>query len=98
VARERALSDESANVRFVADERGHGEAFVEPIAARAAKPSSPITIATQMPDVAPGSTPVAFGDFSEAYTIVERKAPTVLGRLLSHLQVRGTSRGCHDLS
>jgi predicted phage gp36 major capsid-like protein len=54
---------------------------------------SPITIATQMPDVAPGSTPVAFGDFSKAYAIVERKAPTVLGRFLSHLQVRGTSRG-----
>jgi HK97 family phage major capsid protein len=55
---------------------------------------SPITIATQMLDVAPGSTPVAFGDFSKAYTIVERKAPIVLGRFLSHLQVRGTSRGC----
>jgi len=30
-----------------------------------------------MPDVAAGSTPVAFGDFQKAYTVVERKAPTM---------------------
>jgi HK97 family phage major capsid protein len=30
-----------------------------------------------MPDVAGGSTPVAFGNWKKAYTVVERKAPTM---------------------
>jgi HK97 family phage major capsid protein len=38
---------------------------------------SPVVIASQMPDVAPGSTPVAFGDWKRAYTIAKRKAPTI---------------------
>jgi HK97 family phage major capsid protein len=38
---------------------------------------SPIFIATQMPDVSAGSTPVAFGDFQKAYSIVERRQPTI---------------------
>jgi HK97 family phage major capsid protein len=38
---------------------------------------SPIFIATQMPNVAAGSTPVAFGDFQKTYTIVERRQPTI---------------------
>jgi HK97 family phage major capsid protein len=39
---------------------------------------SPVTIASQMPDVAPGATPVAFGNWSQAYTVVNRKAITLL--------------------
>jgi len=38
---------------------------------------SPIHIVTQMPDINPGSTPVAFGNWERAYTIVWRKAVTV---------------------
>jgi len=38
---------------------------------------SPIQIVTQMPDVAPGSTPVAFGNWPEVYMIVNRKAVTM---------------------
>jgi HK97 family phage major capsid protein len=32
----------------------------------------PVRIATQMPDVAPGSTPVAFGNWKECYVVVNR--------------------------
>jgi len=38
---------------------------------------SPINIVTQMPDVAPGATPVAFGNWSEVYMVVNRKAVTM---------------------
>jgi len=38
---------------------------------------SPITIVTQMPDVAPGSTPVAFGNWEEVYMVVNRRAVTI---------------------
>jgi len=38
---------------------------------------SPINIVTQMPDVAAGATPVAFGNWKRAYTIVTRKLPTM---------------------
>jgi len=38
---------------------------------------SPLTIVTQMPDVAPGTTPVAFGNWNEVYMIVNRKAVTM---------------------
>lgn len=38
---------------------------------------SPINIVTQMPDVAPGSEPVAYGNWREAYMIVNRKAVTM---------------------
>ena len=37
----------------------------------------PVVIATQMPDVAPGATPIAVGDWRKAFTIVTRKTPTV---------------------
>ena len=37
----------------------------------------PIVIATQMPDALPGSTPIAVGDWKKAFTIVERKTPTI---------------------
>ena len=37
----------------------------------------PVNIASQMPDVAPGSTPVAFGNWQKTYTIVERKGVTM---------------------
>jgi len=37
----------------------------------------PIHIASQMPDVAPGATPIAFDDWKRAYTIVTRKNPTI---------------------
>jgi HK97 family phage major capsid protein len=39
---------------------------------------SPVQIVSQMPDVAAGATPVAFGNWSQAYTVVNRKAVTVL--------------------
>lgn len=38
---------------------------------------SPVSIVTQMPDVAPGATPVAFGNWRAAYMIVNRKAVTL---------------------
>jgi len=38
---------------------------------------SPVRIATQMPDVAPGATPVSFGNWKELYMIVNRKAVTL---------------------
>jgi HK97 family phage major capsid protein len=38
----------------------------------------PVVIATQMPDVAPGSTPVAYGDWAEAYTLIVRKGTTLI--------------------
>ena len=38
---------------------------------------SPITIASQFPDVGPGSTPVAFGNWKQAYTLVTRRAVTL---------------------
>jgi HK97 family phage major capsid protein len=39
---------------------------------------SPIRIVTQMPDVMPGATPVAFGNWKATYTVVNRKATTML--------------------
>src|SRR5262245_23287311 len=39
---------------------------------------SPIVIASQMPDVAPGSTPVAFGNWRMAYMLVNRRATSML--------------------
>lgn len=38
---------------------------------------SPVTVVTQMPGVAPGTTPVGFGNWAEAYMIVNRKAVTI---------------------
>jgi HK97 family phage major capsid protein len=38
---------------------------------------SPLKIATQMPDVAPGATPVAYGNWKSAYMIANRKAITM---------------------
>ncbi len=38
---------------------------------------SPINIATQMPDVQPGSTPIAFGDWKQTYMIAERRGVTM---------------------
>jgi HK97 family phage major capsid protein len=38
---------------------------------------SPIIIASQMPDVMAGSTPVAFGNWKRTYTCAWRKAPTM---------------------
>jgi HK97 family phage major capsid protein len=39
---------------------------------------SPITIASQMPDAAAGATPVAFGNWKAAYTLVNRRATTMV--------------------
>src|SRR5262245_8838857 len=39
---------------------------------------SPVVIASQFPDVAPGATPVAFGNWRAAYTLVTRRAVTLL--------------------
>lgn len=38
---------------------------------------TPTQIVTQMPDVAPGATPVAYGNWNEAYVVVNRKAVTM---------------------
>lgn len=38
---------------------------------------TPVNIVTQMPDVAPGSTPVAYGNWNEVYMVVNRKAVTM---------------------
>jgi HK97 family phage major capsid protein len=38
---------------------------------------SPIVIASQMPDILPGSTPVLFGNLREAYTLVTQRALTM---------------------
>jgi HK97 family phage major capsid protein len=38
---------------------------------------SPIVIASQMPDVQPGATPILFGNLRAAYVIVDRKAVTM---------------------
>jgi predicted phage gp36 major capsid-like protein len=38
---------------------------------------SPIQIVTQMPDCAPGSPPVAFGNWQEAYCVVTRQGTTM---------------------
>ena len=34
-------------------------------------------IVTQMPDVAPGATPILFGNLAETYIIVNRKSITL---------------------
>ena len=39
---------------------------------------SPIVIVSQMPDVQPGATPIAFADWKAAYTIVNRRATTMV--------------------
>jgi hypothetical protein len=39
---------------------------------------SPVHIITQMPDVGPGSTPIAYGDWKKVYMIVWRKAVTMM--------------------
>jgi len=38
---------------------------------------TPIQIVTQMPDVAPGTTPIAFGNWPEVYMVVNRRAVTM---------------------
>ncbi|MBV9531681.1 MAG: phage major capsid protein, partial [Bradyrhizobium sp.] len=37
----------------------------------------PVHIVSQMPDCVPGATPVAFGNWRQAYTVVHRKAATL---------------------
>jgi HK97 family phage major capsid protein len=37
---------------------------------------SPVVIVTGMPDLAPGTTPVAYGNWKEAYLLVNRKSVT----------------------
>jgi len=38
----------------------------------------PIHIVTQMPNAAPGTTPVAFGNWQQAYTVLNRRATTMV--------------------
>jgi HK97 family phage major capsid protein len=45
---------------------------------------SPVQIASQMPDVLPGATPVAFGNWPEAYAVVTRSGLTMLPDPYSH--------------
>jgi HK97 family phage major capsid protein len=46
----------------------------------------PIVIATQMPNVAPGSTPTLVGDLRRTFTIVTRKDPTITS---THIRAAG---------
>ena len=39
---------------------------------------SPVVLTTQMPDPVAGATPVAFGNWNSAHTVVNRKAVTML--------------------
>lgn len=39
---------------------------------------APIRIVSQMPDIAPGSTPIAYGNWRQCYTIVNRRATTMV--------------------
>ena len=39
---------------------------------------SPVKIATQMPDILSGSTPILFGNLQAAYLVVYRKQTTML--------------------
>src|SRR5262249_26285739 len=39
---------------------------------------SPLNIVTQMPDVSPGGTRIAFGNWQQAYTLANRRATTML--------------------
>jgi HK97 family phage major capsid protein len=79
MAERRELFDESAHVRHVdvgcmarplwtslpRSEPGHMLA------------GSPIFIASQMLDIAPGATPIAHGNWKQTYMIVDRKAVTM---------------------
>jgi HK97 family phage major capsid protein len=38
---------------------------------------SPVVIANQLPDVAPGATPIAYGNWKQAYMVVNRKGVTM---------------------
>ena len=38
---------------------------------------SPVVISTQMPDPVAGSTPVAYGNWKQAFMVVNRKAVTM---------------------
>jgi hypothetical protein len=38
---------------------------------------APVVIATQMPDVAPGALPIAYGNWKQAYMVVNRRGVTV---------------------
>jgi HK97 family phage major capsid protein len=37
-----------------------------------------LVIATGMPDVAPGATPIAFGNWKQAYMVINRRGVTVM--------------------
>jgi HK97 family phage major capsid protein len=39
---------------------------------------SPVTRTTQMPDIAPGATPILFGDLKKTYILITRKAVTMM--------------------
>jgi HK97 family phage major capsid protein len=64
----------------------------------------PIYIASQMPDPAPGSTPVGFGNWKQTYTIVVRKNPTdgqrrsIFRWVLCDLPRGGAGWRVHDMS
>src|SRR5262245_20054057 len=38
---------------------------------------SPVVIASQMPEVAPGATPIAFGNWRQAYTLATRRGTSL---------------------
>jgi HK97 family phage major capsid protein len=62
------MSDATTRPLFSAlPERGPGFTFA----------GSPIIIAAWMPDVAPGSTPILFGNLKRTYTMIDRQATTL---------------------
>ena len=62
------LSDASGRPIMVASPTQNGQYLIS---------GSGVTIATQMPNVEPGSTPVAYGNWKQAYMVVNRKAVTM---------------------
>lgn len=62
------MSDAASRPIMIADPTQPGRMLIN---------GSPIVIADQMPDCIAGSTPVAFGNWRQAYTIVDRRGTTV---------------------
>jgi hypothetical protein len=51
-----------------------------------------------MPNVEPGATPIAFGNWKQAYTVVTRKNPTIQVDPYSRLRIVLSSIGRHFVS
>jgi HK97 family phage major capsid protein len=87
------MSDSNNRPIMIADPTQPGQYLIN---------GSPVILSTQMPDTAAGATPVAFGNWNSAYTVVNRKAVTMLQDpllrgLLCALQGGGAGRRCGDV-